>query len=218
MDQRIKTLVLLLLAGAIALSLAAHFYAVFPFDLRITHELQEARNPAFIFVMEGLSGIGDTETGFVMAGAVAAFFVVRRRKLEAGFILLTLSNFVLTSFVKLLVARPRPPNFLANPADIFQPINQYSFPSGHVLFFIVFFGFVAYLAWLNLVGYLRVLVIALCAAFILLIGPSRVYVGAHWASDVLGGYLIGVLWLSLIILAYQLASPSGDTLLKENRM
>ncbi len=202
MDQRIKILVFLLLVSAVVLSLAAHFFAVFPFDLKITHVLQEERNPAFVFVMEGASAIGDTETGFAMAGVVAAFFVVRRRLPEAGFILLTLSNFVLTSFVKLVVARPRPPYFSVNPADIFQPINQYSFPSGHVVFFSVFFGFIAYLAWLHLVGYVRVLVVATCGALILLIGPSRIYVGAHWASDVLGGYVIGVLWLLLIILAY----------------
>ena len=116
----------------------------------------------------------------------------------------TASSVVLTSVIKVLVARPRPPLFPVNPADFFLVINQYSFPSGHVLFFVVFFGFVGYLAWLHLAGRTRMIVIAVCGALILLIAPSRVYLGAHWASDVIGSYVIGVLWLIILVLAYQL--------------
>jgi len=103
-----------------------------------------------------------------------------------------------------LVARPRPPYFFLDPADVFPSINQYSFPSGHVLFFVVFFGFIAYLAWLHQTGFARISVIAICCALVLLIGPSRVYLGAHWASDVVGSYIIGVLWLFVLILGYQM--------------
>jgi undecaprenyl-diphosphatase len=216
MDQRIITVFFLMLACAIALSFTAHIFAVFPFDLKISHELQEEKNPVFAFVMIGVSAIGDTWPGIVMVGAAFAFYIVRRQLLEAVFILVTLSNFVLTSLLKVLVARPRPPFFLSNPADVFPSINQYSFPSGHVLFFVIFFGFIAYLAWLQQTGHVRVLVIAVCGAFILFIGASRVYLGAHWASDVLGSYIIGALWLFLIILGYQLALPTRNTRLKEN--
>ena len=216
MDHRIKTVFFLMLACAIALSITAHIFAVFPFDLKISHELQEEKNPVFAFVMQGISAIGDTVTGIVIIGAVSAFYIARHQVLEAGFILATLSNFVLTSFVKVLVARPRPPFFFLDPADIFQSINQYSFPSGHVLFFVVFFGFIAYLAWLHQTGFARVIVIALCSALILLIGPSRVYLGAHWASDVVGSYIIGVLWLSVLILGYQLVSRKRTTGLTGN--
>jgi membrane-associated phospholipid phosphatase len=204
MDQRIKTVFFLMLACAIALSFTAHIFAVFPFDLKISHELQEEKNPVFALVMQGVSAIGDTLAGIVIIGAVSAFYIARHQLLEAGFILATLSNFVLTSFVKVLVARPRPPYFFLDPTDIFQSINQYSFPSGHVLFFVVFFGFIAYLAWLHQTGFARIIVIALCSALIMLIGPSRVYLGAHWASDVVGSYIIGVLWLVVLILGYHL--------------
>lgn len=195
-----------MLACAIALSFTAHIFAVFPFDLKISHELQEEKNPEFALVMQGVSAIGDTWIGIVLVGSVSAFYIARRQLLEAGFILATLSNFVLTSFLKVLVARPRPPYFFLDPATIFQSINQYSFPSGHVLFFIVFFGFIAYLAWLHQTGRARIIVIAICGALIMLIGPSRVYLGAHWASDVMGSYIIGVLWLFVLILGYQLVS------------
>lgn len=204
-----------MLACALALTVAAHLFAVFPFDLKISHELQEEKNPVFAFTMKGVSTIGDTLPGMVMVGAVSAFYFFRRQWLEAVFIIVTLSNFVLTSLLKVLVNRPRPPFFLLDPADAFQSINQYSFPSGHVLFFVVFFGFIAYLVWLHQAGRVRILVIGSCGALILLIGLSRVYVGAHWASDVLGSYIIGGLWLFLIILGYHLASPAITTRFEE---
>jgi len=204
MDQRIKTAFFLMLACAITLSFTAHIFAVFPFDLKISHELQEEKNPAFALVMQGVSTIGDTWIGILMVGAVSAYYSARRQLLEAGFVLAIMSNFVLTSCVKVLVARPRPPHFFPDTAGIFQPVNQYSFPSGHVLFFVVFFGFIAYLAWRHETGSARIIVIAFCSVLVMLIGPSRVYLGAHWASDVVGSYIIGVLWLFVLILGYQL--------------
>jgi membrane-associated phospholipid phosphatase len=216
MDQRIKTVFFLMLACAIVLSLTAHIFAVFPFDLKISHELQEVKNPVFAFVMQEISVIGNTWIGMVMVGAVSVFYIARRQVLEAGFILATLSIFVLTAFLKVVVARPRPPYFFLDPADILQSINQYSFPSGHVLFFVVFFGFIAYLAWLHQTGFTRIMVMATCCALILLIGPSRVYLGAHWASDVVGSYIIGVLWLFVLILGYQLASRNRTARLRDN--
>jgi membrane-associated phospholipid phosphatase len=211
MDSRIKTVFFLMLACAIALSFTAHVFAVFPFDLKISHELQEVKNPVFAFVMQEISAVGDTWIGIVMVVAVSALFIARRQVLEAGFILATLSSFVLIAFVKVSVARPRPPYFFLDPAGILQSINQYSFPSGHVLFFVVFFGFIAYLAWLHQTGYTRIIVMAICCALVILIGPSRVYVGAHWASDVLGSYIIGVLWLFVLILGYQLVVHNRTT-------
>ena len=195
-----------MLACAVVLSFTAHIFAVFPFDLKISHELQEEKNPVFTLVMQEISVIGNTWIGIVMIGAVSAFYIARRQLPEAGFILATLSVFVLTAVLKVLVARPRPPYFFLDPADLLPSINQYSYPSGHVLFFVVFFGFVAYLAWLHQTGLTKMIVIASCSALVLLIGPSRIYLGAHWASDVVGSYIIGVLWLFVLILGYQLVA------------
>jgi len=205
-----------MLACAVVLSFTAHIFAVFPFDLKISHELQEEKNPVFTLVMQEISVIGNTWIGIVMIGAVSAFYIARRQLPEAGFILATLSVFVLTAVLKVLVARPRPPYFFLDPADLLPSINQYSFPSGHVLFFVVFFGFIAYLAWLHQTGFARIAVIVICCTFIMLIGPSRVYLGAHWASDVVGSYIIGVLWLFVLILGYQLVSRKRTAGLMDN--
>ena len=192
-------------ACALALSVAAHVFIVFPFDLRISHELQEMKNPVLALVMQAVSVLGETWIAFILIGTGSVFFVLTHQFLKAGFVLATASNFVVTSVLKVLVARPRPPDFFLNPAGMFPLVNQYSFPSGHVLFFVVFFGFIAYLAWFVHDSRVRILVIAACGLLILLIGPSRVYLGAHWASDVLGSYIIGALWLLVLIFGYQLA-------------
>ena len=121
-----------------------------------------------------------------------AIFLVRRQRVEALFVLATASAIVLTGVLKVLVSRPRPPSFAANPSPFFWSADQYSFPSGHVVFYVVFFGFIAFLAWSLLAGYRRWVVIAACGLLIVLIAPSRVYLGAHWASDVIGSYVIGM--------------------------
>jgi undecaprenyl-diphosphatase len=73
------------------------------------------------------------------------------------------------------------------------------------MFFVVFYGFCAYLAWKFLTGWMRRIIIGVCAILIALIGPSRIYLGEHWVSDVIGSYIIGTFWLIILILLYQLA-------------
>ncbi len=202
MDRKLGTLIILMVTCAIALSVAAHFFSVFPFDLKITRELREEQNPVVSQTLQWVSVLGETWIEAVLVGTVIAICLVRRRWPEAVFVLATLSSVILTSVLKVLVGRPRPPSFLGDPNDLFWSVDQFSFPSGHVLFYIVFFGFIALLAWSHLTGYVRWLIMVICGLLIVLIGPSRVYLGAHWASDVIGSYVIGVLWLLMIILPY----------------
>jgi membrane-associated phospholipid phosphatase len=203
MDRKIETVILLLLACGIGLSIAAHLFAVFPFDLKVTHELQEVQNPAFAAAMQGVSALGAPLIEVVLIGSVTLVFLVRGMKTEAVFVLATMSSVVLTAILKVLVGRPRPPLYPPNPIDLFLAIDQYSFPSGHVLFFVVFFGFLAYLGWVHLSGWLRLLVMGICTFLIVAIAPSRIYLGAHWASDVIGSYVIGTLLLIILVLLYR---------------
>jgi undecaprenyl-diphosphatase len=79
-----------------------------------------------------------------------------------------------------------------------------SFPSGHVTSYMALFGFLFYLIYaLMRPSLLRSALGAVFGALIGLVGLSRVYLGAHWASDVLGGYCFGFFWLALTIYFYR---------------
>ena len=205
MDRKIAFVFVMMLAFAILLSYAAAKFPVLPLDLKAYEELKEQASPLFDRLMEFVSAIGEMAIAMALTAIAIVTFAVRRHWIEAIFMLVTTSSVLLAFVLKELIHRTRPFPIDQNATGIIQSINEYSYPSGHVLFFVVFFGFFAYLAWIHFRGRGRVIVIAICGALILLIGPSRVFLGAHWASDVLGGYIIGALWLFLLVLAYQWA-------------
>jgi len=205
LNRKIALIFLLLLALAIALSYAASKFTVLPFDLKSYHELQEEASPPFNILMQTVSYLGETAVAVALITIAVLTFALRRQWLEAIFMLATTSNLFLTFALKEIIHRTRPFPVAESFSGFLQGINQYSYPSGHVLFFVVFFGFFAYLAWIHFAGNMRMIVITVCLALIVLIGPSRVFLGAHWASDVVGGYLIGTIWLILLILAYRWA-------------
>jgi membrane-associated phospholipid phosphatase len=196
----------LMLALAISLSYAAARFPVLPLDLKAYEELKEQASPLFDMLMNNVSDLGEIAFAVTLTAIAMLTFAIQRKWLEAIFMLATTSSVLLAFVLKDLIQRPRPFPLNQNAPGLIQSINEYSYPSGHVLFFVVFFGFFAYLAWLHFTGWIRVIVIAICGALILLIGPSRIFLGAHWASDVLGSYLIGAIWLFLLILAYQWAT------------
>ena len=192
-----------MLVPAITLSYLASVFTVLPFDLKSYHELQEEANPLFNILMQWVSYLGETAISMALTAIIVATFASRRQWLEAIFMLATTSSVLLTFALKEVIHRARPFPLAENATGLIQKINQYSYPSGHVLFFVVCFGFFAYLAWMHFAGRVRMIVITICAALIILIGPSRIFLGAHWASDVIGSYIIGTIWLFVLILAYQ---------------
>ena len=102
--------------------------------------------------------------------------------------------------VKDLIRRPRPTSNLVN---VFAKLTDLSFPSGHVMFYIGFYGFIGFLAFSLLKPSLkRSLLLVFFCGLVVLIGASRIYLGQHWASDVLGAYLLGSLTLEAYIQIY----------------
>jgi membrane-associated phospholipid phosphatase len=95
--------------------------------------------------------------------------------------------------IKALVARPRP---TADLVRVYDSPESYSFPSTTAFFAATFLGILGYLAWQPR---RRVVIVTLGILLLLSSGLSRVYVGAHWATDVLGGWLLGGAWLLVLI-------------------
>ena len=208
MNRNIAIAFVLLLLLALLLTYAAARFPVLPFDSKSYEELQEQAGPLFDGLMRGVSALGEPAIAMTLTAIAMLIFAIRRQWLEAVFMLATTSSVLLAFVLKEIIHRTRPFPATENASGFLQSINQYSYPSGHVLFFVVFFGFFAYLAWIHFAGRARVIVIAICGALIVLIGPSRIFLGAHWASDVLGSYIIGTIWLFVLILAYQWAIRS----------
>jgi undecaprenyl-diphosphatase len=193
--------ILILLAFSITYS--ASKFPVLPFDVKSYHELQEEASPSFSILMQAVSYLGETPIATMLIAFAIALFASRRQWTEAIFIFATASSALLAFVLKYVIHRARPFPLAENTTGIIGSINEYSYPSGHVLLFVVFFGFFAYLSWLHFSGRRRIIAIIICLVLIALIGPSRVFLGAHWASDVAGSYVIGTIWLSILILAYQ---------------
>jgi len=203
-----------LLSGALMLSIIARYTQFFPGDMVITTALQKQRNPWVRRFMIAISEIGFPKLSVPLTIGVAGIFLALRFRLEAIFILLTTSSNLLNALVKRLIKRPRPTKELVT---VVRVINEPSFPSGHVMHYTNFFGLLIYLLLTNWrSGKLRNILIAICTVLIVFIGPSRVYLGAHWPSDVMAGYIYGGLWFGGIMALYLrvkswIHPPKGET-------
>lgn len=194
------------LAVVILLAFAAHSTRVLPGDVPFTLEVQELPNPVVFGVpvvfdlMYGVSIIGYTVAASLILIGVTLIFWLLKMRLEALFVLLVIPADVIGAIIKLVVGRPRPSPDLVHVVD---RLNSYSFPSGHTLHYTVFYGFILFTLAINFRPSLgRNVLIVICGLLIALVGLSRVYLGEHWASDVVAGYLIGALYLVPLLWAY----------------
>ncbi|MER3428431.1 MAG: hypothetical protein C4334_10075 [Pyrinomonas sp.] len=185
------------------LALLAHLYAHFAWDVAATRLIQSFDQPWLLAVMRAVSVAGDGWIPYALTGTTAAVLAAMKLKREAAHLVLSAAGgAILNNAIKLLIARPRPD---ANLVKVFGSLDSKSFPSGHVMFYVAYFGFLFFVAYALLprATSVRLLALALAALPVLLIGLSRVYLGLHWPSDVLGAYLISGLWLPLVLHSYR---------------
>ena len=126
-----------------------------------------------------------------------AFYRRGRRIAAALLVISTGGGMVLTTVLKSVFERARPELFESGYTASF-----YSFPSGHATVAVGFYGTLAVLAAWRMRGFRRWAVVAAGAFLVLLIGFSRLYLGVHYPTDVLAGYLAAPLWVATISLAY----------------
>ncbi|MBI3651106.1 MAG: phosphatase PAP2 family protein [Acidobacteria bacterium] len=185
----------------VALAVFAHFFAYFNWDKKLDAAIQNISLPGFGSLMIFLSFLGDRWIPFAIVIVVSLVLILARKRLEGAICLGGIAlGAALNELTKVLIGRPRPDKSLVH---ILTEVNHNSFPSGHTFFFVEFFGFLFFVIYvLPLPRLFRRVLLALLLTLIALIGVSRVYLGAHWPSDVLGGYLAGTLWLTLMIKVY----------------
>ena len=174
----------------------------FQVDLQITRSIQSIDSPFFAGLMMLISWPGFLPQSIIITLLTAFLLYMYGLRWESVTSLLAaFFSGVSNELVKGLIQRPRPSVDLV---DVFSVLTSYSFPSGHVMFYTILFGFAWYVTYTLLKRSLtRSLLLVLLGGYILLVGASRIYLGQHWASDVLGGYLLGGLILAGIILVHQ---------------
>ncbi|MFC1938804.1 phosphatase PAP2 family protein [Chloroflexota bacterium] len=183
------------------LSCLAYRSSYFPIDIRVSLWLQRF-DGLLLPAMHAVSFAGSVIPATIIVVSLAIWLGKSNRRLEA---ILTgssnaVSSLAIVPAIKLLVARPRPT------ADLIQVMTASSggsFPSGHTAYAVVCYGFLCYL--LPSLSGNKTVVRTLRALLAVLIGltfMSRIYLGAHWLSDTLGGLFLGGLVLTGTVIIY----------------
>ncbi|HVK02530.1 MAG TPA: phosphatase PAP2 family protein [Armatimonadaceae bacterium] len=174
-------------------------------DVRITRAIQSYRSAPLDAAAHFFTFVG----GFAVMAPVAVTLgalLLRQGRPRAALLLGTalLAGHPLNFALKMLARRPRP-SADQDLVDVLAAASGTSFPSGHAMSAALFFGLIGFFAYVMLPSPRgRALVGALMIALALLVGLSRVYVGGHWFSDVVGGWSVGLFLLIAFAEAYRL--------------
>lgn len=133
---------------------------------------------------------------FLIILTILLLVVLKNKKVGLSICINLVVVTILNQLLKRLLQRPRPTEF-----RIIEE-NGYSFPSGHSMVSMAFYGYLIYLIYRFVKNkYLKWISIVLLSLLICLIGISRIYLGVHYTSDVLGGFLISISYLVIYISA-----------------
>lgn len=207
-------IMLLILFGVLAWWVFYH--PVLAIDVTITQEFQENQSPWLRNIMIAVSFIGNESLlslGLIVL--VSVLFWVIDLRLEAVMVAaLSAVSSILNGLIKYIVGRPRPTSHLV---DVIQHAGGNSFPSGHVMAYVAFWGLLFSFGIILFKGnhWWRTALLIISGFFVVMVGPSRIYLGDHWASDVLGAYIIGgvllggTLWIYLVLKEKGVLAPNS---------
>jgi membrane-associated phospholipid phosphatase len=168
--------------------------SVLPFDIPITTFIQQFNWGPVVYPMELINWLsGYLQVLLGLAAIVGLFFLERR----AGWLMAIGSiSSLLDNIIKLIISRQRPP---ADIVHILSPTTGYSYPSGHAVFFTWMSFMLAVAIAPRIKPVYRPILWVLAITVIVLTCLARVWAGAHWPSDVLGGVLLGVGWSAFVL-------------------
>lgn len=191
--------VLLLVAGCLFFGVLVDVLSNGPLvqlDLAVFHFLQGLRTESVDRLMITITEMGSVGVLLPLVIAVALWLAWRRSWRTMGYwMAVTVVAEVLVQLIKITMGRHRP-------MDLYVGVERFSFPSGHAVLSTVILGFAAFLMSKKQSRRARLLIGAATAITVTLIAFSRVYLGAHWLSDVIGGVSLGVAWVALAAMLY----------------
>ncbi len=193
-----------LLLAAVGLSLVAAGDCAVPCDVAAAQAVQRAMLPGGRGLAQAVNWLGQAFPGQIVLVLLFALLLLRSgHRAEALLVAATLPLRLLNGALKALVGSPRP---TADAVEVLERANGLGFPSGHASGAVLFYGALIAVAPCLFRSPTACWVFRLaCAAMIVLVGLSRVAVGAHWPSDVGGGYLWGGVLLALLLTTYRVA-------------
>lgn len=167
------------------------------FDQSILDSAVEERTPWLIDVVTVITHSGGTVAAWVVSTVLTVVLLLQARRREAVLVAgAMLSGLAVMTALKNLFERQRPPL-----PDRLVEISSFSFPSGHAMMTAILASvLVAVILRIVLVRHVRITLVFLMVLYTLAVGLSRVYLGAHWMTDVLAGWAFGALWAAFWIL------------------
>ena len=131
---------------------------------------------------------------FLSIATIALLLLIKNKKIGLSIFSNIVIITILNQLLKRILRRPRPTEFRIDEE------TGYSFPSGHSMVSMAFYGYLIYLIYRYIENkYIKWLLIVLLSILICLIGISRIYLGVHYTSDVLGGFLLSISYLVVYI-------------------
>jgi membrane-associated phospholipid phosphatase len=168
--------------------------AVLPSDVPIARFIQQLNWGPVVYPLELINASAGIWQVLLGAVAVVALFILERR---AGWLMLIGSiSSLFDNIIKLVISRQRPP---ADLVHILSPTTGFSYPSGHAVFFTWMSFMVAVSIAPKIRPAYRPILWILAAIVIVLTCIARVWAGAHWPSDVIGGVLLGIGWSAFVL-------------------
>lgn len=189
-------LAIIFLISLIVLLVLIKTNAIYAFDMTIYNMLISNMNESLTNFFKMITFLGGT-SGISAFCLLALIIGIILKKGKMGFLIFgcTLVNWILNEVLKNIIQRPRP--------EILRliPETSYSFPSGHTLASFSVCGILIYLILRSgLNRTIKIILTVLLTVFPILVGASRIYLGVHYASDVLGGILFALILLLMEII------------------
>ena len=170
------------------------------FDQGLISSIQGFESPTLTLVMKFFTLIGSFPSVFVISlfAALFLYYVLKHRMELILFGSVVIGTPIINQILKQFFHRARP--------DLHRliEIGGYSFPSGHAMNAFAVYGIITFLLWRHIPSRLgRAILILISSGFIFMIGTSRIYLGVHYPSDIIGGYFASGFWLSSAIWFFQ---------------
>ena len=164
-------------------------------DTALLGESIEVRSAPLTALATAVTTVGSTAAMGLLAALVGLWLLRLRRGADALFVVGTMAGAAtLFTGIKRLLDRPRPPV-----VDHLVAASNESLPSGHATMAVAVLGSLVVLAWPGRSALARATMVAVVAGWAGAVGLTRIYLGVHWFSDVLAGWLVGAAWLALCV-------------------